>query len=82
MTRSEFLLYNDHPCRFKTKSGKAIFGVIREMPFGNSFRYYFATLGERTRSRYLPSSENIGQLIDLNDVVGAELLSSSDLMVG
>jgi len=81
MTRSEFSFFNDLPCRFKLKSGKEFFGVIREQSTGDSYRYYFETLGERLRRRYRPS-ENLGQLIELEDVVGAEHLSGSELLVG
>lgn len=78
MTQNEFITFNDQPCRFKLRSGKEIFGVIR----GTHGAYYFYTLSERTRQRYRSGHESWGQNIDLNDVVGAEFLAGSDLMVG
>lgn len=78
MTRSDFLSFNDQPCRFRLRTGKEIFGVIRE----SSGSYYFSTLGERMQKRPVSVSENIGQAIALEDVIYAELLSGSDLMVG
>ncbi|TND10628.1 MAG: hypothetical protein FD123_270 [Bacteroidetes bacterium] len=77
MTHSDFVSFNDQPCRFKLKAGKEIFGIIRELHGG----YYFSTLAERTRKHYAANSDSLGQAIDLEDVIGAELLSSSDLMV-
>lgn len=79
MTHNEFIHFNDQPCRFKLRSGKEIFGVIR----GTHGAYYFYTLGERIRQRYRSgASDSWGQSISLDDVVGAEFLSGSDLMVG
>lgn len=74
MTRSEFLAVNDRPCRFKLKSGKEFFGVIWESPADTSPVYFFATMGERFDTR---NKSNVGVAVDLDDIVGAELINSS-----
>lgn len=74
MTRSEFTQVNDRPCRFKLKSGKEVFGVIWENRADNNPGYFFATLSERFDSR---NKTNFGVAIDLDDIVGAELINSS-----
>lgn len=81
MTRAEFLTINDQPCRFKLKTGKEIFGVIWENAQPGSSSYYFATLNERF-NRNFRGSKSVGMMIDLQDVVGAELLSNSGTLVG
>jgi hypothetical protein len=73
MTRSEFLQVNDRPCRFKLKSGKEVFGVVWENAGDSEPVYFFATLGER----YNASKTNFGVNIDLDDILGAELINSS-----
>ncbi len=79
MTRAEFMAFNDQPCRFRLKSGKEVFGVIWEKPQPGQNSYYFASLGERfNRSR----GNSIGMMINLEDVVGAELLTNSGTLVG
>lgn len=80
MTRTEFLSINDQPCRIKLKSGKEVFGVIWEKPQQDNTAYYFASLGERFSRNYRNSS--IGMMIQLDDIVGAELLSNSGSLVG
>ncbi|MCK6640697.1 MAG: hypothetical protein RL007_33 [Bacteroidota bacterium] len=77
MTRNEFILVNDRPCRFKLKSGKEVFGVIWENSTVGTSSYFFATLSERFDAR---NKANFGMAIDLDDIVGAELINSS--MVG
>lgn len=74
MTRSEFNQVNDRPCRFKLKSGKEVYGVIWENPTDGIPVYFFATLSERFDSR---NKGNFGVAIDLDDIVGAELINSS-----
>jgi hypothetical protein len=74
MTRSEFILVNDRPCRFKLKSGKEVFGVIWENSTVGKSSYFFATLSERYDAR---NNANFGMAIDLDDIVGAELINSS-----
>lgn len=74
MTRNEFLQVNDRPCRFKLKSGKEVFGVVWENAGDIQPVYFFATLGERFDSR---NKTNFGVNIDLEDIVGAELINSS-----
>lgn len=80
MTRAEFLSINDLPCRFKLKSGKEVYGVIWEKPQPEGSSYYFASLSERFNRNYRNSS--IGMMIQLEDVVGAELISNSGTLVG
>ena len=80
MTQAEFLAYNDQPCRFRMKSGKEVFGVIWEKAQPGNTSYYFASLSERYNRRQRNSS--IGMMIDIDDVVGAELLSNSGTLVG
>lgn len=80
MTRAEFLSINDQPCRIKLKSGKEVFGVIWEKNQTGGSSYYFASLSERFNRNYHNSS--IGMMIQLDDVVGAELLSNSGTLVG
>ena len=77
MTRSEFISINDQPCRFKLRSGNEVFGVVWEkaQPGGN--QYYFSTLSER-----FSRLGAIGMLIQLEDIVGAELLANSGSLVG
>lgn len=72
MTSHEFNTINDRPCRFKMKSGKEVFGVIWESPRGTE-NFFFATLSERNN----PRQNGIGILINLEDVVGAELLQDA-----
>jgi hypothetical protein len=80
MTQAEFRLYNDQPCRFRMKSGKEVFGVIWEKPQSGNTSYYFASLSERyNRSQ---RNNSIGMMINIEDVVGAELLSNSGTLVG
>lgn len=74
MTRSEFLAVNDRPCRFKLKSGKEFFGVIWENTADSPPVYFFATMGERFDTR---NKSNVGVTVDLDDIVGAELINSS-----
>lgn len=80
MTQSEFRAYNDQPCRFRLKSGKEVFGVIWEKPQPGNTSYYFASLSERFNRSMRNSS--IGMMIDIDDVVGAELLSNRGTLVG
>ncbi len=76
MTSQEFNAINDRPCRFKMKSGKEVFGVIRENPRGTQ-NYFFTTLGERNKTSF----GEMGMLIKLDDVVGAEILHESESKV-
>ncbi len=78
MTRAEFMAFNDQPCRFRLKSGKEVFGVIWEKPQPGQNSYYFASLSERFNRR----GNSIGMMINLEDVVGAELLTNSGTLVG
>ena len=80
MTQSEFRAYNDQPCRFRMKSGKEVFGVIWEKPQPGNISYYFASLSERFNRNM--RSNSIGMMIDIEDVVGAELLSNRGTLVG
>lgn len=80
MTQIEFRAYNDQPCRFRLKSGKEVFGVIWEKPQPGNISYYFASLSERFSHNLRNNS--IGMMIDIDDVVGAELLSNSGTLVG
>lgn len=81
MERTDFVGYNNKPCRFKMRSGKEVFGVIWEKSSGSFAKYYFASLAERFSARIKNESREIGMIIDLNDVVGAELLDESTTMV-
>lgn len=74
MTRNEFIQVNDRPCRFKLKSGKEFFGVIWENASEGEPKYYFATMGERFDVR---NQNNFGVRVDLDDIVGAEMINSS-----
>lgn len=80
MTLAEFRAYNDQPCRFRMKSGKEVFGVIWEKPQMGDVSFYFASLSERYSGTKRNSS--IGMMINIEDVVGAELLSNSGTLVG
>lgn len=76
MTLQEFTAINDRPCRFKLKSGKEVFGVIRENPRGTE-NFFFTTLSERNKSSF----SEMGMLIQLEDVVGAEVLQEAEAKV-
>jgi hypothetical protein len=76
MTSQEFNAINDRPCRFKMKSGKEVFGVIRENPRGTQ-NYFFTTLSERNKTSF----GEMGMLIKLDDVVGAEILHEAESKV-
>lgn len=80
MTQAEFRMFNDLPCRFRLKSGKEVFGVIWEKPQPGGPSFYFASLSERFNRNLRGSS--IGMMINIDDVVGAELLSNSGTLVG
>lgn len=80
MTHAEFRAFNDLPCRFRLKSGKEVFGVIWEKPQPENVSYYFASLSERYNRNQRNSS--IGMMINLDDVIGAELLTNSGTLVG
>ncbi len=80
MTQFEFRAFNDQPCRFRLKSGKEVFGVIWEKPQPGNTSYYFASLSERYNHSLRNNS--IGMMIDIDDVIGAELLSNSGTLVG
>jgi hypothetical protein len=80
MTQVEFREFNDQPCRFRLKSGKEVFGVIWEKPQPGNTSYYFASLSERYNRSQRNSS--IGMMINLDEVIGAELLSNSGTLVG
>ncbi len=77
MTRFDFLSYNDRPCKFRLRSGRVVFGVIWESKAQETLNYRFASLGERftlhTNSG-LRENKNIGQAVDLEDVICAEAL--------
>ncbi|HEU4718696.1 MAG TPA: hypothetical protein VFU15_12720 [Bacteroidia bacterium] len=77
MTRNQFLTINDQPCRIKLKSGKEVFGVIWEKAHPGGCAYYFSSLGER-----FSRASSVGMIIDLEDIVGAELLRDSGTLVG
>jgi hypothetical protein len=80
MTHAEFRAFNDQPCRFRLKSGKEVYGVIWEKAQPGNTSYYFASLSERyNRTR---RNTSIGMMIDIEDVVGAELLRNSGTLVG
>jgi hypothetical protein len=79
MTRTEFLSINDQPCRFKLKTGQEVFGVIWEQTHGS---YYFASLGERFRRQHVQTQgSSFGTIIDIDQIVGAELLSENEALV-
>ena len=80
MTQSEFRAYNDQPCRFRLKSGKEVFGVIWEKPQPGNTSYYFASLSERFNHGMRNNA--IGMMISIDDIVGAELLSSNKILAG
>ena len=80
MTQSEFRAFNDQPCRFRLKSGKEVFGVIWEKAQPGQTSYYFASLSERNNRNQ--RSNSIGMMINIEDIVGAELLSNSGILVG
>ena len=80
MTHAEFRAYNDQPCRFRLKSGKEVFGVIWEKSQQGLVSFYFASLSERYNRN--PPNRSIGIVINIEDVVGAELLSNSGTLVG
>ncbi|GAB4131054.1 MAG: hypothetical protein Fur0041_00990 [Bacteroidia bacterium] len=81
MTRSEFIRINDQPCRIRLKSGREVYGVIREKINDNKEEYYFSSLRERY-GKTANSDNNLGMMINLDDVVGAEILPSVDVLVG
>jgi hypothetical protein len=82
MTRFDFLSYNDRPCKFRLRTGKDVFGVIWEIKSSESLDYRFASLGERftlhTNSG-LRENKNIGQIIDLEEIIHAEPLPQEAL---
>ena len=80
MTQFEFRVYNDQPCRFRLKSGKEVYGVIWEKAQPGKASYYFASLSERYNHNLRNNS--IGIMIDIEDVIGSELLSNSGTLVG
>jgi hypothetical protein len=80
MTQAEFRIFNDQPCRFRLKSGKEVFGVIWEKPQPGGASFYFASLSERFNRNIRNTS--IGMMIDIDDIVGAELLRNSGTLVG
>jgi hypothetical protein len=80
MTRAEFMAINDQPCRIRLKTGKEVFGVIWEKSQPGGSCYYFASLSERFNRNM--RSNTIGMMINLDEVVGAELLSNRGTLVG
>jgi hypothetical protein len=82
MTRFDFLSYNDRPCKFRLRSGKTVFGVIWESMSNDSQNYKFSSLGERFTiysNGGLRENKNMGQAVDLEDIIHAELLSQEAL---
>ncbi len=82
MTRFDFLSYNDRPCKFRLRSGKDVFGVIWETKQDELLNYRFASLGERfTVQTNLGKKENknLGQLVNLEEIIHAELLTQEAL---
>jgi hypothetical protein len=82
MTRFDFLSYNDRPCKFRLRSGKDVFGVIWETKQNEKHNYRFSSLGERyTKQTSFGEREckNIGQLIDLEEIIHADLLPQEAL---
>ena len=81
MKRTEFLPYNDTPCKFKLRGGKEVFGVIWENSYGNDLLHFFATAAERTRYKIAEqlndrlTCERLKTQVKLDDIVLAEPLS-------
>jgi hypothetical protein len=82
MTRFDFLSYNDRPCKFRLRSGKDVFGVIWEMKVNGALDYRFASLGERftlPTNTGLQENKNQGQIVNLEEIIHAELLPQEAL---
>jgi hypothetical protein len=82
MTRFDFLAYNDRPCKFRLRTGKDVFGVIWETKANDGLGYRFASLGERftlETTSGLRESRNMGQVIDLEEILLAEPLPQEAL---
>ena len=80
MERTEFLQYNDTPCKFKLRGGREVFGVIWENSFGNEMMHFFSTTAERMRYKLAEqrndrlACERLKTPVELEDVVLAEPL--------
>ena len=82
MTRFDFLSYNDRPCKFRLRSGKDVFGVVWEIKSSELLSYRFASLGERFTfhtSSGIREKRNVGQVIDLEEILLAEPLPQEAL---
>ncbi|MBI4930943.1 MAG: hypothetical protein HY841_09290 [Bacteroidetes bacterium] len=81
MNRSEFLKFNDTPCKFKLRGGREVFGVIWENSYGNEWVHFFSTAAERMRYKIAErvndriTCERLKTPVELEDVVLAEPLS-------
>ena len=81
MNRTEFLQFNDTPCKFKLRGGREIFGVIWENNYGNELYHFFSTTAERVRYKIAEQRndrlalERLKTPVELEDVVLAEPLS-------
>jgi hypothetical protein len=81
MNRTEFLQFNDTPCKFKLRGGREIFGVIWENTYGNELIHFFSTTAERMRYKIAEQRndrlalERLKTPVELEDVVLAEPLS-------
>ncbi len=81
MNRTEFLKFNDTPCKFKLRGGREIFGVIWENSYGNNLMHFFSTTAERMRYKIAEQRndrlalDRLKTPVELEDVVLAEPLS-------
>ncbi len=81
MKRTEFLKFNDMPCKFKLRGGKEVFGVIWENSYGNELMHFFSTAAERMRYKTAEgvndrlTCEKLKTPVELEDIVLAEPLS-------
>lgn len=81
MNRTEFLKYNDTPCKFKLRGGKEVFGVIWENSYGEQLMHFFSTAADRMRYKTAEqrndriACERLKTPVALEDIVLAEPLS-------
>jgi len=81
MNRTEFLKFNDMPCKFKMRGGREVFGVIWENTYGEQLMHFFSTTAERMRYKAAEmqndriACERLKIPVELEDIVLAEPLS-------
>ena len=81
MERTEFMQYNDTPCKFKLRGGKEVFGVIWENTYGSELMHFFSTAADRLRYKIAEqvndrtACEKLKTPVELQDVVLAEPLA-------